>query len=164
MRMKLSEPADYLRKARLSAGYESRTAAAMDIPYPESTIGLHERGQAYVKPTDAITYAKHYDCPGILLHYCATCPIGKETGKQAVYRDLPHATLRFTRRLRMCADESLEFEKLADEGISHREGLEFMFSRLDELSVSINDLKLSALTESKKKKEPLSHKRPLAAV
>ena len=162
MKMKVSEPAGYLREARLLAGYDSRMAAAMEVPYSEYTLGLHERGQAYVKPTDAITYAKHYDCPGILLYYCATCPIGKETGKQVVYRDLPHATLRFTRRLKMCANELIEFEKLADEGISHREGLELMLTRLDELSVSIYDLKLSALTESKRKESP-SHKRPRAA-
>ena len=89
----------YLRDARLQAGYASRDMAAIKLNYSPETIGRHERGDVPVSPDDIIRYAEGYQRPDIMLRYCASCPVGKKTGKRAVDRDLPWAALRVSQRL-----------------------------------------------------------------
>ena len=89
----------YLRDARLQAGYASRDTAAIKLNYSPETIGRHERGDVPVSPDDIIRYAEGYQRPDIMLRYCASCPVGKKTGKRAVDRDLPWAALRVSQRL-----------------------------------------------------------------
>lgn len=50
-----------------------------------------------MEPEDAVTYAESYKRPEVLLHYCATCPVGRKLGKEARELELPHATLRIRR-------------------------------------------------------------------
>lgn len=91
----------YLRDARLQAGYASRDTAAIKLNYSPETIGRHERGDVPVSPDDIIRYAEGYQRPDIMLRYCASCPVGKKTGKRAVDRDLPwppFASARGSRR------------------------------------------------------------------
>ena len=73
----------YLRDARLQAGYASRDTAAIKLNYSPETIGRHERGDVPVSPDDIIRYAEGYQRPDIMLRYCASCPVGKKTGKRA---------------------------------------------------------------------------------
>ena len=45
---------DYLREARLKAGYASRGTATTKVPYSQETIGRHERGEVLMEPGDAV--------------------------------------------------------------------------------------------------------------
>lgn len=74
---------NYLRDARLQAGYASRDTAAMALNYSPETIGRHERGDVPVSADDILRYAEGYQRPDILLRYCADCPIGRVTGRTA---------------------------------------------------------------------------------
>lgn len=71
------KPPEYLREARIRAGYVNRGTAAMVVPYSPETIGRHERGDIEMEPEDAVVYADCYNEPGIMARYCATCPVGQ---------------------------------------------------------------------------------------
>lgn len=90
---------DYLREARLKAGYASRGTATTKVPYSQETIGRHERGEVLMEPGDAVLYSESYKNPAILVKYCAGCPVGQRIGRKATDRPLPLATLRVSRML-----------------------------------------------------------------
>ena len=116
----------YLRDARLQAGYASRDTAAIKLNYSPETIGRHERGDVPVSPDDIIRYAEGYQRPDIMLRYCASCPVGKKTGKRAVDRDLPWAALRVSQRLQKAKEIADKLESIADDGIvDHMERADF---------------------------------------
>ena len=73
-------PLEFLREARIAAGYVSRGTASTAVPFSPETIGRHERGDIEMEPEDAVTYAESYKRPEVLLHYCATCPVGRKLG------------------------------------------------------------------------------------
>lgn len=77
------KPPEYLREARIRAGYVNRGTAAMVVPYSPETIGRHERGDIEMEPEDAVVYADCYNEPGIMARYCATCPVGQRMSQTA---------------------------------------------------------------------------------
>mgnify|MGYP000307301378 CR=1 FL=1 len=81
---------DYLREARLKAGYASRGTATTKVPYSQETIGRHERGEVLMEPGDAVLYSESYKNPAILVKYCAGCPVGQaekqQTGRSRLQR------------------------------------------------------------------------------
>jgi hypothetical protein len=79
--------------ARKQAGYASRDAAANNIPFAPETLGRHERGEVIPAPEDILVYADSYNAPWLLGQYCAACPIGRRTGKQATPMPLPQVVL-----------------------------------------------------------------------
>ena len=145
----------YLREARLSAGYSNRGTATTRVPYSQETIGRHERGEIPVNPADMMIYSKCYERKDLLIRYCSDCPIGKETGREARDRDLPLATLRLTRRLRLAAkDVAGTLESIADDGVIYekeRPRFDDSLSVLKELSASIADYLLYAAAQDAKR-------------
>jgi len=136
-------PPEYLREARVQAGYVSRGTAAMAVPFSPETIGRHERGDVELEPEDAVTYAECYGSPDILPRYCATCPVGRKIGRTATDRPLPLATLRVRRMIvdgQAVADrlEQIAFDGVIDqsEQEAFAEALEF----LRKLEESISDI------------------------
>ena len=104
----------------------SRDTAAIKLNYSPETIGRHERGDVPVSPDDIIRYAEGYQRPDIMLRYCASCPVGKKTGKRAVDRDLPWAALRVSQRLQKAKEIADKLESIADDGIvDHMERADF---------------------------------------
>lgn len=152
----------FLREARISAGYASRDTAATGVPYSPETIGRHERGDVPIAPEDALVYAKGYNREDILLHYCASCPVGRATGKQATDRDLPFATLRLTQRLRKAAKEiATTLEDIADDGIvddGERPVFDTALAALKELGETITDIVLYAASPEIEKTRPANAK------
>ncbi len=134
---------DYLREARLRAGYVSRSTASMIVPFSQETIGRHERGEVKIEPEDAILYAKEYGAPDLLVRYCADCPVGRYMGKQATDRPLPLATLRVTRMIsdgQSIADrlEQIAFDGTIDE--AEREDFGQALTYLRALENTIHDM------------------------
>ena len=157
MQKSKAKPAIWLRNARLSAGFASREAATNVIDFSAESIGRHERGEIPIAPEDAITYAKCYGREDILLWHCSQCPVGKATGRQVTERDLPLATLRLTRRLRVATGVADTLESIADDGVINDNALpcfDESLSALKELSSSIGDYLLYAAAQGIKK-EPL---------
>lgn len=137
------KPPEYLREARMQAGYVSRSIAAMNVPFSSETIGRHERGDVEMEPEDVVIYADCYNAPAILHHYCATCPVGSQLGRTATDRPLPLATLRIRRLIvegQAVADrlEEIAFDGIIDqtEQEDFQEALEF----LRKLEESISDI------------------------
>ena len=114
--MATKKPPEYLREARLRAGYCSRTVAANAVPYSPETIGRHERGDVEMEPEDALTYARIYGSPDILPRYCATCPVGRAMGKTADSLPLPFATLRISRLIEDAQAVADSLEHIAFDG------------------------------------------------
>lgn len=140
---------DYLREARLRAGYASRGTAAMAVPFSQETIGRHERGEVTMEPEDAIIYAKGYNAPELLVHYCADCPVGQCMGKNATERPLPFATLRVSRMIadgRSIADrlEEIAFDGTIDE--TERADFAKALTYLRTLEETIQDMLLLGCT------------------
>lgn len=135
----------YLRDARLQAGYASRDTAAIKLNYSPETIGRHERGDVPVSPDD------------IMLRYCASCPVGKKTGKRAVDRDLPWAALRVSQRLQKAKEIADKLESIADDGIvDHMERADFdtALAFLRSLEETITDMLLWAMSRETEKSRP----------
>jgi hypothetical protein len=149
------KPPTYLREARLGAGYANRGTASTGVPYSQETIGRHERGEIPVAPEDMMVYAHCYEREDILLRYCADCPVGQATGRQVTDRDLPLATLRLTRRLRLAARDIADtLETIADDGVLHelaRPSFHTSLEALRELSATIADYLLFAAAQGIKK-------------
>ena len=147
----------YLRDARLQAGYASRDTAAIKLNYSPETIGRHERGDVPVSPDDIIRYAEGYQRPDIMLRYCASCPVGKKTGKRAVDRDLPWAALRVSQRLQKAKEIADKLESIADDGIvDHMERADFdtALAFLRSLEETITDMLLWAMSRETEKSRP----------
>lgn len=147
----------YLRDARLQAGYASRDTAAIKLNYSPETIGRHERGDVPVSPDDIIRYAEGYQRPDIMLRYCASCPVGKKTGKRAVDRDLPWAALRVSQRLQKAKEIADKLESIADDGIvDHMERADFdtALAFLRSLEETITDMLLLAMSRETEKSRP----------
>lgn len=145
-------PPEYLREARMAAGYVSRGTAAMAVPFSPETIGRHERGDVELRPEDAVTYADCYASPDIMMRYCASCPVGQRTGKRVTDRPLPMATLRVRRLIAEGQAVADRLEEIAFDGVIDQdeqrdftEALAFL-RRLEE---SISDIILIGLGNGK---------------
>lgn len=152
----MKRPPEYLREARVEAGYVSRSTAAMAVPFSPETIGRHERGDVEMEPEDAVIYAECYNSPALLHRYCATCPVGSKIGRTATDRPLPLATLRVRRMMmegQAVADrlEEIAFDGVIDqsEQAAFQEALDF----LRKLESSISDIIL--LGENGKSRPPV---------
>lgn len=141
-------PPEYLREARVRAGYVSRGTASTAVPYSPETIGRHERGDVGLEPMDAVVYADCYQDPALMYHYCSDCPVGQRIGRTATSRTLPFATLRVRR---LVADGQAvvdRLEKIAFDGEiddSERQDFESALSFLKCLEESISDILLIGL-------------------
>lgn len=148
-------PLEFLREARIAAGYVSRGTASTAVPFSPETIGRHERGDIEMEPEDAVTYAESYKRPEVLLHYCATCPVGpvgRKLGKEARELELPHATLRIRRLIADGQDVADRLEEIAFDGvIDDSERVEFAdaLKFLRQLEQSIMDIILIGLENGK---------------
>ena len=56
-KLERKRPPEYLREARVRAGYVSRGTATTAVPFSPETIGRHERGDIALEPEDAVTYS-----------------------------------------------------------------------------------------------------------
>lgn len=145
-------PPSYLREARIRAGYANRETASTAVPFSPETIGRHERGDVEMEPEDVMVYAECYKSPDILPRYCATCPVGKATGRTATDRPLPHATLRVSRLLEDGQAVADRLEEIAFDGvIDDSERVEFAdaLKFLRQLEQSIMDIILIGLENGK---------------
>lgn len=105
-----------------------------------------------MEPEDAVTYAESYKRPEVLLHYCATCPVGRKLGKEARELELPHATLRIRRLIEDGQEVADRLEEIAFDGvIDASERTDFMeaLDFLRKLEESINDIILIGLGKEK---------------
>lgn len=153
---------DYLRDARLRAGYANRGIAAMNVPYSQETIGRHERGEVPMEPRDAVLYAQAYKAPDILYHFCAGCPVGQKTNRKATSRPLPFATLRIHRMIGEAQRVADRLEEIAYDGeIDDDEWEDFgaALSFLRQLGQTIEDILLLGET-AKKKTGPVGAQEP----
>ena len=145
-------PLEFLREARIAAGYVSRGTASTAVPFSPETIGRHERGDISMDPEDAIAYAECYKRPEVLLHYCTTCPIGIKMGRKTSDLELPHATLRIRRLIADGQDVADRLEEIAFDGvIDDSERVEFAdaLTFLRQLEQSIMDIILIGLENGK---------------
>lgn len=129
----------------------------LKLNYSPETIGRHERGDVPVSPDDIIRYAEGYQRPDIMLRYCASCPVGKKTGKRAVDRDLPWAALRVSQRLQKAKEIADKLESIADDGIvDHMERADFdtALAFLRSLEETITDMLLWAMSRETEKSRP----------
>ncbi|MBQ8835497.1 MAG: helix-turn-helix domain-containing protein, partial [Oscillospiraceae bacterium] len=85
---------EWLKSARLEAGYASRGTAATAVHYSPETIGRHERGEVPVSPADVIRYSQAYGSPDILFRYCSQCPVGQFSGQKVKDRPLAESAMR----------------------------------------------------------------------
>ena len=137
------KPPAYLREARTKAGCANRVAASMLVPFSPETIGRHERGDVTMEPEDAMLYAEKYRAPGILIRYCADCPIGKATGRDVTDRPLPHAALRIRRMVKEAQQVADQLEEIAFDGViddAERDDFARAMSFLRDLEKTISDI------------------------
>lgn len=145
-------PPDYLREARIQAGYGNRGAASTIVPFSPETIGRHERGEAQIAPQDAVIYSDCYGAPAIMVRYCADCPVGIRTGRTATDRPLPLATLRIRHLIQEGQDVAGVLERIAFDGEidqSERKDFENALTFLQKLDESITDIMLIGLDKRK---------------
>lgn len=114
--MAIKSPPNYLREARIRAGYSSRETACLKVHYSPETIGRHERGDVAITPDDIVCYARGYQEPGILYQYCARCSVGRELGLCATERSLPFAVMRLNHMVDEAARWTEQLEKIAFDG------------------------------------------------
>ena len=95
----VKRPPEYLKEARLNAGYVNRCTAVARVPFSPETIGRHERGEVVLEPEDLLIYAKSYNRPELCYLYCADCPVGKYMGRTATLLPFPFAALRVSKML-----------------------------------------------------------------
>ena len=151
-KLERKSPPEYLREARVRAGYVSRGTATTAVPFSPETIGRHERGDIALEPEDAVTYADCYGSPDILPRYCAGCPVGRKMGKSATDRELPHATLRIRRLMAEGQAVANRLEEIAFDGVidpSERNDFADALAFLRKLEESINDIMLIGLENGK---------------
>lgn len=145
-------PLDYLKEARIQAGYVSRDIASMTVPFSPETIGRHERGDIHLDPDDAVLYARCYKNPGILLRYCSSCPVGKMVGCKVKEIELPHASLRINKLIRDAQEVAKSLEEIAFDGVideSERADFEDALRFLEELESCIKDVILIGFEHKK---------------
>lgn len=124
----------------------------MAVPYSPETIGRHERGDVEMEPEDAVVYAECYNRPEIMIHYCATCPVGKKLGRQTRELELPHATLRIHKLISDAQDVADRLEEIAYDGViddSERKEFSDALVFLRKLEQSISDIILIGLEQKK---------------
>lgn len=146
------EPPEYLREARLRAGYTTRGTAATVVPYSQETIGRHERGEVEVAPEDAVMYAQCYGERSIMFHYCARCPVGKSIGRKAKSRSLPLATLRLRHLVSNSQAVANRLEEIAFDGVidsTEIDDFEKALAFLRSLEDSIEDIILVSVEQRK---------------
>lgn len=117
----------------------------MAVPFSPETIGRHERGDVQISPEDAVLYSERYGSQALLVQYCADCPVGRMTGKQATERPLPFATLRVRRMLKEAITWADTLEEIAFDGVideTEREDFAKALSFLRELENTISDMLL----------------------
>lgn len=134
---------DYLRKARLSAGYVNRYDASTAVPFSAETLGRHERGDTAIGPREAVLYAEQYGRPDILYQHCATCPVGMKLGIKVSERDLPWSALRINQRLRKAKQIAEELEDIAEDGVvdaTERPRFQEVLDYLRDLSAIATDM------------------------
>lgn len=149
---------DYLREARLKAGYASRGTATTKVPYSQETIGRHERGEVLMEPGDAVLYSESYKNPAILVKYCAGCPVGQRIGRNATDRPLPLATLRVSRMLEDAQEVADRLEEIAFDGViddSEREDFGNALAFLRKLEETISDILLVGMNAGIEKAAPV---------
>ena len=149
---------DYLREARLKAGYASRGTATTKVPYSQETIGRHERGEVLMEPGDAVLYSESYKNPAILVKYCAGCPVGQRIGRKATDRPLPLATLRVSRMLEDAQEVADQLEEIAFDGViddSEREDFGNALAFLRKLEETISDILLVGMNAGIEKAAPV---------
>lgn len=132
------------------------TKAARPGDYVEERI-VDDMRDVPVSPDDIIRYAEGYQRPDIMLRYCASCPVGKKTGKRAVDRDLPWAALRVSQRLQKAKEIADKLESIADDGIvDHMERADFdtALAFLRSLEETITDMLLWAMSRETEKSRP----------
>lgn len=145
-------PLEYLREARMAAGYVSRGTASTAVPFSPETIGRHERGDVEMEPEDAVIYSECYNRPEVLLYYCATCPVGRKMGRKTQELELPHATLRVRRLIEDGQEVADRLEEIAFDGIiddGERAEFEDALKFLRKLEQSIMDIVLIGLEKEK---------------
>lgn len=141
-------PLDYLREARVRAGFVNRGTASTAVPYSPETIGRHERGDVELEPMDAVVYAESYHDPALMYRFCSRCPVGQRIGRTATDRPLPFATLRIRRLIADAQDVANRLEQMAFDGqidASEREDFENALTFLRQLEESIIDILLIGL-------------------
>jgi len=141
-------PPDYLREARVRAGFVSRGTASTVVPYSPETIGRHERGDVEMEPMDVVVYAECYRAPSLMYRYCSSCPVGKRIGRTVTSRPLPFATLRVRRLIEDGQAVADRLEKIAFDGqidATEREDFENALAFLRRLEESISDILLIGL-------------------
>lgn len=144
----INKAPEYLKEARIKAGYANRDCASMAVPYSPETIGRHERGEVLPSPDDIIRYANSYNSPDILFNYCSECPVGKCTGRTATERPLPLATLRVSRMLEDAKEVADRLEEIAFDGIideMEKADFEKALLFLRQLQETISDIMLLGL-------------------
>ena len=117
----------------------------MVVPFSPETIGRHERGDIHITPEDAVLYSERYGSQALLVQYCADCPVGRMTGKQATERPLPFATLRVRRMLKEAIAWADTLEEIAFDGViddTEREDFTKALAFLRELENTISDMLL----------------------
>ena len=142
---------DYLREARLKAGYASRGTATTKVPYSQETIGRHERGEVLMEPGDAVLYSESYKNP-------AGCPVGQRIGRKATDRPLPLATLRVSRMLEDAQEVADQLEEIAFDGViddSEREDFGNALAFLRKLEETISDILLVGMNAGIEKAAPV---------
>jgi len=147
-------PRIWLQEARLSAGYLNRAKAAAVIPLSPEALGRHERGEREVSPADAVVYARGYGNGGVLVHYCAECPVGRAAGKRVTKRDFPFATLRLDRRLRRTCEIADLIGSIAEREApcpETRQTYDAASRRLRDLEEAIADYTLAASAQGMEK-------------
>lgn len=151
---KTKKAPEYLREARLNAGYVNRSTATLKIPYSPETIGRHERGDVFIEPEDVVQYARGYGCPEILFYYCRDCPVGRSIGRTSTDRPLPFATLRVKRMIYEAQAIASRLEEIAFDGVideTERKDFNDALAFLRQLDETINDMLLLGMTGSIKK-------------
>lgn len=151
--MDKKRPPDYLREARIRAGFPSRGTASTVVPYSPETIGRHERGEVIMAPQDAVMYATCYQEQSIMRRYCSQCPVGQHIGRAAQSRDLPFAALRLHRMVTGGQAIAEMAEEIAFDGqidITEVADLQNVLSYLKELEQTIEDFIL--MSEEKERR------------
>lgn len=141
----VTRPPEYLREARLNAGYVNRCTAITRIPFSPETIGRHERGEVALEPEDLLQYVEGYNCPELCYLYCADCPVGKHMGRTATILPFPFAALRVSKMLTDAPPVVQSLTAIAFYGevqTRHRAEFERNIAFLSELERTVTDMLL----------------------
>ena len=136
---------EWLKSARLEAGYASRGTAATAVHYSPETIGRHERGEVPVSPADILRYSKAYGSPEILFRYCSQCPIGKQMGQNVNDRPLAESAMRLEVMVEDAQKIADRLTRIAFDGIidpGEQEDFDKSIAFLRSLKITVDDMLL----------------------